>query len=72
MLQAKAELERARLNLSYTTVVAPADGVVAKVEQLQAGNRVATAQTLFWLISGTPWIEACPPSAPLRQIEGSV
>lgn len=58
VLQAKAELERARLNLSYTTVLAPADGVVAKVEQLQPGNRVATAQTLFWLISGTPWIEA--------------
>lgn len=58
VLEAKAQLERARLNLSYTTIVAPADGVVAKVEQLQAGNRVATAQTLFWLISGTPWVEA--------------
>ena len=58
VMEAKAELERARLNLSYTTIVAPADGVVAKVEQLQAGNRVATAQTLFWLISGAPWVEA--------------
>ena len=58
VMQAKAALDRAKLNLSYTTVLAPADGVVAKVEQLQPGNRVATAQTLFWLISGSPWVEA--------------
>lgn len=58
VMQAKAELDRAKLNLSYTTVVAPADGVVAKVEQLQVGNRVSASQTLFWLISGQPWIEA--------------
>ncbi|WP_312166055.1 HlyD family secretion protein [Phenylobacterium sp.] len=58
VLQAQAQLDRARLNLSYTTIVAPADGVVAKVEQIQVGNRVATAQPLFWLISGAPWIEA--------------
>lgn len=58
VMQAKAELDRAKLNLSYTTIVAPADGVVAKVEQLQVGNRVSASQTLFWLISGTPWVEA--------------
>jgi membrane fusion protein (multidrug efflux system) len=58
VMQAKAELDRARLNLSYATVVAPADGVVTKVEQLQVGNRVAASQTLFWLVSGKPWIEA--------------
>ncbi len=38
--------------------MAPADGVVTKVEQLQVGNRVNASQTLFWLISGQPWIEA--------------
>jgi membrane fusion protein (multidrug efflux system) len=32
--------------------------VVTKVEQLQVGNRVAASQTLFWLVSGQPWIEA--------------
>ena len=58
VLQAKAALEQAKLDLSYTTVVAPADGVVAKVEQLQVGNRVDKAQTVFWLISGQPWVEA--------------
>lgn len=58
VMQAKAALDRARLDLSYTTIVAPADGVVTKVEQLQVGNRVAASQTLFWLVSGQPWIEA--------------
>jgi membrane fusion protein (multidrug efflux system) len=58
VMQAKADLDRAKLDLSYTTIVAPADGVVTKVEQLQVGNRVAASQTLFWLVSGQPWIEA--------------
>jgi membrane fusion protein, multidrug efflux system len=56
--QARADLDRARLNLSYATIVAPVDGVVTKVEQLQVGNRVNASQTLFWLISGQPWVEA--------------
>jgi membrane fusion protein (multidrug efflux system) len=58
VMQAKAALDRARLDLSYTTIVAPADGVVTKVEQLQVGNRVEASKTLFWLVSGQPWIEA--------------
>ncbi|MBQ1542789.1 HlyD family secretion protein [Caulobacter sp. CCUG 60055] len=58
VLQARADLDRARLNLGYAVVVAPVDGVVTKVEQLQVGNRVAASQTLFWLVSGQPWIEA--------------
>lgn len=58
VLQAKAALDQAKLNLSYTQITAPADGVVTKVEQIQVGNRVSASQTLFWLISGQPWIEA--------------
>ncbi|CAN5166988.1 HlyD family secretion protein [soil metagenome] len=58
VMQAKAALDRAKLDLSYATIAAPTDGVVTKVEQLQVGNRVAASQTLFWLVSGTPWIEA--------------
>ena len=58
VMHAKAALDRARLDLSYATIVAPADGVVTKVEQLQVGNRVAASQTLFWLVSGRPWVEA--------------
>ncbi|HLY80378.1 MAG TPA: efflux RND transporter periplasmic adaptor subunit, partial [Caulobacteraceae bacterium] len=56
--QAQAALDRAALNVSYGTVVAAQDGVVTRVEQLQVGSYVNPAQTLFWLVAGTPWVEA--------------
>lgn len=58
VLSARAALDRARLDRSYAVIVAPADGVVTKVEQIQVGDRVSRSQPLFWLISGQPWIEA--------------
>ena len=58
VLQAQAQLERARLNVSYATVVAPADGVVARVDQMPVGAYLNASQTAFWLLSGQPWIEA--------------
>ncbi len=56
--QALAQLQKAQLDLSHTVIIAPQDGVVARVEQLQVGAYVNPAQTLFWLISGEPWVEA--------------
>ena len=58
VLAARARLERARLNVDYGEVVAPSDGIVTRVEQLQPGAFINAAQTQFWLIRGTPWIEA--------------
>ena len=59
VLQAKAALDRARLNLSYTTVTAPSDGVVTRVEQLQVGNYVAASTPVFALVSTHDmWLEA--------------
>jgi membrane fusion protein (multidrug efflux system) len=58
VLQARAALDRAQLNLSYGNIVAPQDGIVTRVEQLQVGSYINPAQTLFWLVAGTPWIEA--------------
>jgi membrane fusion protein (multidrug efflux system) len=58
VLQAQAMADRAALNLSHTVVVAPADGVVAKVEQVQVGSYITGAQPLFYLVSGRPWVEA--------------
>jgi membrane fusion protein (multidrug efflux system) len=58
VLQARAQLQRAQLNISYATVVAPADGVVARVDQMPVGAYLNAAQTAFWLLSGQPWIEA--------------
>jgi membrane fusion protein (multidrug efflux system) len=57
--QAQAALDKANLDLSYTVVRAPVDGVVAKVEQLQAGDYITAAAPVFTLISTQDiWVEA--------------
>ena len=57
--QAQAELERALLNLSYTTIAAPTDGIVTRVEQLQVGDYINAATPAFALVSTRDvWIEA--------------
>jgi membrane fusion protein, multidrug efflux system len=56
---AKAELDRARLDLSYAAVVAPDDGVVTNVDDLQVGDYVNTGAAVFSLLSSRRiWIEA--------------
>jgi membrane fusion protein (multidrug efflux system) len=57
--QAQAELDRALLDLSYTTITAPDDGVVTQVERLQVGEYVNAATPVFALVSTHDlWIEA--------------
>jgi membrane fusion protein (multidrug efflux system) len=57
--QAQAALDRARLDLSYTVITAPAGGVVTKVEQLQVGDYIAASAPVFALVSTQDiWIEA--------------
>ncbi len=58
VLQAGAVREAGQLNLSRTVVTAPVDGVVTRVDQLQVGAYVDAAQTVFYLLSGEPWVEA--------------
>ncbi|MET0274995.1 MAG: HlyD family secretion protein [Phenylobacterium sp.] len=58
VMQAQAQLARARLNISYTTVTAPSDGIVTRVEQMPLGTYLNASQTAFFLLSGQPWIEA--------------
>lgn len=59
VLRAQAALDRARLDLSYTRIVAPSDGVVTRVEQLQVGSFVAASAPVFALVStDSIWLEA--------------
>jgi membrane fusion protein (multidrug efflux system) len=57
--EAQAQLDRALLNLSYTTITAPIDGIVTRVEELQAGDYINAATPAFVLVSTRDvWIEA--------------
>ncbi|MES2256684.1 MAG: HlyD family secretion protein [Pseudomonadota bacterium] len=57
--QAQSTLDRALLELSYTVVRAPMDGVVAKVDQIQVGDHINSATPLFALLSDNNlWVEA--------------
>lgn len=56
---ARAQLDRARLDLSYATVVAPDDGIVTRVDDLQVGDFVNPGASVFALMSSRDiWIEA--------------
>ena len=56
---AKAQLDRAKLDLSYATVVAPEDGIVTQVDDLQVGDFVNPGAAVFSLMSSRDiWIEA--------------
>jgi membrane fusion protein, multidrug efflux system len=56
---ARTQLDRARLDLSYTTVTAPDDGIVTKVDDLQVGSFVNPGAAVFSLLSSRDvWIEA--------------
>ncbi len=56
---AKAQLDRAKLDLSYATVTAPDDGVVTRVDDLQVGDFVNPGAAVFSMVSTSHvWIEA--------------
>lgn len=57
--EAQALLDRAELNLSYTVVSSPCDGVVTRVDQIRVGSYVNAAAPVFALVpSSDVWVEA--------------
>ncbi len=56
--KAKAQLDAAKLNLSYTVVTAAIDGQVSKID-IQPGQLVQPGQSLFYIINNaTAWVIA--------------
>ena len=56
--QRKADLDNAKLNLSYTVIVAPEDGYVSKIN-VQLGQLVQAGQSIFSVIgTDAPWVVA--------------
>ena len=58
VMQAAAQVATAGLNQSYIDVLAPQDGVVTKVDQLQTGDYITAGAPVFALVSTHIWIEA--------------
>jgi membrane fusion protein (multidrug efflux system) len=56
--QAQAALDQAKLNLGYTIIRAPRDGIVTKVEQLPVGTYVEASKPVFTLVGLHLWVEA--------------
>ena len=57
--EAQAQLDQAELNLGYTVIRAPANGIVTNVNKLPAGNYLTASAPAFSLVeTDHPWIEA--------------
>lgn len=54
---ALAQVELAKLNLSYCTIKAPSDGRVGR-KNVEVGNRVTAGQTLLVVVEPDVWVEA--------------
>ncbi len=56
--QKRADLENAKLELAYTVITAPSDGIVSKVNA-QVSQLLQAGQLLFTVVSNTaPWVVA--------------
>ena len=56
--QAQSQVDQAQLDLSHTTIRAPADGIVTKVNKLPVGQYLTAATPAFSLVANDAWIEA--------------
>ena len=57
--QARAAVDKARLDLSRTEVKAPMDGVIENADKLQVGQMAVTGVGMISLVhSTTAWVEA--------------
>ncbi len=55
--EALANLAEAKLNLSYTDILAPADGIIGR-KTVETGQRVQMGEALMAVVESPPWIVA--------------
>jgi len=55
--ESKTEVDTAQLNLSYTKIYAPADGLVTR-KQVEAGDYLETGQTILSIVPRDVWVVA--------------
>lgn len=68
ILRAKASLDLAKLNLSYTVIVAPYDGILGRVS-LEEGQLVQSGQQLFNIVRDQQkWVTANYTESQMKQI----
>ena len=68
-LAAQAQVDKARRDLTRTTVLAPIPGIVTNVDALQVGEYLPAAQPAFSLVSSADvWIEANPKESDLAYL----
>jgi membrane fusion protein, multidrug efflux system len=69
-LAAQAQVDKARRDLTRTTVLAPIPGIVTNVDALQVGEYLPAAQAAFSLVSSADvWIEANPKESDLAYLK---
>lgn len=66
--QAKAALNEAQLNLSYTKIVAPTSGRIGK-KTVEEGQRVEPGQPLLTVVSDDPWVVANYKETQLKKMQ---
>lgn len=68
ILRAKASLDLAKLNLSYTVIVAPYDGILGRVS-LEEGQLIQSGQQLFNIVRDQQkWVTANYTESQMKQI----
>lgn len=69
-LAAQSQVDKARRDLTRTTVLAPIPGIVTNVDALQVGEYLPAAQPAFSLVSSADvWVEANPKESDLTYLQ---
>jgi membrane fusion protein (multidrug efflux system) len=66
--ESKTEVDSAQLNVSYTKIFAPCDGLVTR-KQVEAGNYLQIGQTIFSIVPKDVWVTANFKESQLRDMK---